>query len=363
MSKARELANLGNAYSDGALSNRNMVINGKMSISQRYGTASTSVHGSSVFAVDRFNCFGPTSGSTSTAQQVTDSPFGFSNSLKYTCGTGLAVTGGDYAQILHIIEGNNIAHLGWGSADAANVTVSFWVKSSLTGTFSFGVQNSNGSRSYVAQYSIVTANTWEYKTITISGDTSGVWASDNTAGMRLTWDMGFGYGATSTVDAWQAGDVHYVSGNVKVNENSGATFYLTGVQCEIGDTATPFEHRSYGDELARCQRYYQRIGNNDGSNTHLMVGGVEGASIHVVSRALATVMRANPSATLGDAVRAYSAASLVQTVSSFSTRSSRDIACLSCTVTGTSTTGQSAVLYGADAINSTGRYIELDAEL
>ena len=258
-SKARELANLGNAYSDGALSNRNLVINGAMAISQRYGTAASSLGGSSVFSVDRFNCFGPSASSTSTAQQVTDTPAGFKNSLKYSCGTGLSVTGGDYAQITQIMEGNNVAHLKWGTVDALGVTVSFWVKSSLTGTFSFGVQNGPTNRSYVAQYTIGIANTWEYKTITIAGDTSGTWASDNTPAMRLVWDMGFGYGTTATVDAWQAGDVHYVAGNVKVNETSGATFYITGVQLEVGDTATPFEHRSYGDELARCQRYFERL--------------------------------------------------------------------------------------------------------
>ena len=258
MSKARELANLGNAYSDGALSNRNMLVNGAMAISQRYGTAASNLGGSSVFSVDRFNCFGPSASSTSTAQQVTDTPAGFKNSLKYTCGTGLSVTGGDYAQITQIMEGNNVAHLKWGTVDALGVTVSFWVKSSLTGTFSFGVQNGPTNRSYVAQYTIGIANTWEYKTITIAGDTSGTWASDNTPAMRLVWDMGFGYGTTATVDAWQAGDVHYVAGNVKVNETSGATFYITGVQLEVGDTATPFEHRSYGDELQRCQRYYWR---------------------------------------------------------------------------------------------------------
>ena len=258
-SKAFELAKLGNAYSDGALSNRNLIINGGLTISQRYGTSASNLGGSSVFSVDRFNCFGPAASSTSTGQQVTDTPAGFKNSLKYTCGTGLSVTSGDYAQIQQTLEGNNTAHLKWGTSDAQDIVVSFWVKSSLTGTFAFNIQNGGFSRSYVAQYQINAANTWEYKTITVAGDTSGTWATDNTASLRIIWDMGFGYGTTSTVDAWQAGDVHYVSGNVKVNETSGATFYLTGVQLEVGDTATPFEHRSYGQELALCQRYYEQI--------------------------------------------------------------------------------------------------------
>ena len=305
MSKARELANLGNAYSDGALSNRNLIINGGMAISQRYGTASSNLGGSSVFAVDRFNCFGPSASSTSTAQQVTDTPAGFKNSLKYTCGTGLSVTGGDYAQITQIVEGNNVAHLKWGTSDASDVTVSFWVKSSLTGTFSFGVQNGPTNRSYVAQYTVSTANTWEYKSITIGGDTSGTWASDNAAAMRLVWDMGFGYGATSTVDAWQAGDVHYVAGNVKVNETSGATFYITGVQLEVGDTATPFEHRSYGDELARCQRYYCHSNNLSGPpNVNVSAYSQTGIAVDIEDAALTsvtfpTMMRVVPTMVVG----------------------------------------------------------------
>ena len=144
---------------------------------------------------------------------------------------------------------------------------------------------------------------------------------------------------------------------------SGDYIEVRNLQVERGKVATPFEHRSYGEELALCQRYFQRLGNNDGSNTHLMVGSAEATNVYVVSRSLLTTMRAVPTISLGNAVRAFTATAGVVTVSSFSTRCSRDIACISANVTGSSTIGNAAVLYGADAINSTGKYIELDAEL
>jgi hypothetical protein len=321
MSKARGLADLGNAYSDGALSNRNMVINGGYTISQRYGAAASNLSGSSVFAVDRFNCFGPSASSTSTAQQVTDTPAGFKNSLKYSCGTGLAVTGSDYAQITQILEGNNTAHLKWGTADAQDVTVSFWAKSSLTGTFSFHINNGAQNRSYVAQYTIAVANTWEYKTISVSGDTSGTWPSDNTAVIRLVWDMGFGSGVTATVDTWQAGSLHYVAGNVKVNETSGATFFITGVQLEVGDTATPFEHRSYGQELALCHRYYWLTDDGPAASA-LKYTANTGAGQFNSAISAPTTMRAVPTITIGGTVIYTNAGALTAgaSVSSITTR-------------------------------------------
>ena len=243
----------------GGSDTKNLIINGAMQVAQR-GASSVSLSGSSAFSADRFACYGPSSGSTSTVEQSSDAPTGFSKSIKYTCGTGQSVTGGDYAQITQQVEGYNTAYLNWGTSNAQYVTVSFWVKSSLTGTFAFNVQNATPNRTYVAQYTINSANTWEYKTINIAGDTSGTWETTNLQGIRVIWDMGFGYGTTSTVNAWQSGDVHYVSGNVKVNETSGATFYLTGVQLEVGSVATEFEHRSYGEELALCQRYYEKNG-------------------------------------------------------------------------------------------------------
>ena len=282
----------------GGSDTKNLIINGAMQVAQR-GASSVSLSGSSAFSADRFACYGPSSGSTSTVEQSSDAPTGFSKSIKYTCGTGQSVTGGDYAQITQQVEGYNTAYLNWGTSNAQYVTVSFWVKSSLTGTFAFNVQNATPNRTYVAQYTINSANTWEYKTINIAGDTSGTWETTNLQGIRVIWDMGFGYGTTSTVNAWQSGDVHYVSGNVKVNETSGATFYLTGVQLEVGNVATPFEHRSYGEELALCQRYYERSNTSGTAGTHrIAINKAQTSSNYYFAIPYAVTKRAMPTITI-----------------------------------------------------------------
>jgi hypothetical protein len=252
MSNAREIAQLGSVSSG----RKNIIINGDMRIDQRNNGGSVALSGSAKFSADRFTCYGPASGSTSTAQQVADAPAGFTNSLKYSCGTGVSVTGSDYASFVQGIEGYNSAHLNWGTSDAKNVVLSFWVKSTLTGDFSINVQNNGNARSFVTQYTINSANTWEHKTIQIAGDTSGTWLTNNGVGIYVNWDMGFGYGSTATADSWQSGDFRYITGSVKINETSGASLNITGVQLEVGSVATEFEHRSYGEELALCQRYY-----------------------------------------------------------------------------------------------------------
>jgi hypothetical protein len=236
---------------------KNRIINGAMVIDQRNAGASVSLTGSSVFPVDRMLCFGRASGLGVTGQRSTVAPAGFINSLLYTATTGTAPTGSDYAGIAQNIEGFNIADLGWGTANAQTVTLSFWVRSSVTGTYPFSVHNNAFNRSYVSTYTVNSANAWEYKTITIVGDTSGTWLTDNGVGMRLVWDMGYGFGTTATANAWQAGDLYSLSGNVKLISNAGATFYITGVQLEKGSTATSFDYRPYGTELALCQRYYE----------------------------------------------------------------------------------------------------------
>jgi hypothetical protein len=235
---------------------RNRIINGAMMIDQRNAGASVSLGGSSVWPVDRMLCFGRASGVGMTGQRSTVAPAGFTGSLLFTATTGATPVSGDYPGISQNIEGFNTADFGWGTSNPQTVTLSFWVRSSVTGTYGFAVQNSAQNRSYVAQYAINSANTWEYKTITITGDTSGTWLTDNNVGARLTWDMGFGFGATATANTWQAGQLYSVTGNVKLGATAGATFYITGVQLEAGTAATQFENRLYGTELALCQRYY-----------------------------------------------------------------------------------------------------------
>lgn len=240
---------------------KNLIINGDMQIDQRNAGSSVTVpNGTPTFSVDRFRFAEGTSASSCTLQQVTDAPVGFTNSLKITVGTGGSATASQIAQLCHPIEGFNWAPLLYGSTNARTFTVQFWVKSSIPGIYCFSLFNSAGNRSYVAEYTINAANTWEYKTITVPGDTTGTWLVNNGVGAFINWDFGAGTDFNTTKNTW--GTTSYASRTTnQVNwiSNSGATFFITGVQLEIGKIATPFEYLNYGDELAMCQRYFTKI--------------------------------------------------------------------------------------------------------
>ena len=239
---------------------RNRIINGAMVIDQR--NAGAAVTTDSAFPVDRFTTYEDTDGAYS-AQRDTTAPTGFVNSLKWTTTTAdgsLSAT--QYAGIYQGIEGFNVADLGWGSANAKTVTLSFWVRSSLTGTFGGSFRNNANNRSYPFTYSISVADTWEQKTVTVSGDTSGTWTTDNTAGIKLFFSLGVGTTYSGTAGAWAGSNFLSATGAVSVIGTLNATFYITGVQLEAGTTATPFEQRLYGTELALCQRYYYKHTNN-----------------------------------------------------------------------------------------------------
>jgi len=234
---------------------KNRIINGAMVIDQRNNGASvTPTDGQ--FSVDRWK-MSLAQASKLSVQRSTVAPTGFVNSLLATSLSAYSLLTGDTFGIYQPIEGFNVADLGWGTANAQTVTVSFWVRSSLTGTYSVAVYNSAANRSCAVSYTINAANTWEYKTVTIAGDTSGTWTTDNTAGIQVRWDLGSGAtfgGATSGV--WNAGLKVAVTGQTSVVGTNGATFYITGVQLEKGIVSTPFDFRPYGTELALCQRYY-----------------------------------------------------------------------------------------------------------
>jgi hypothetical protein len=238
---------------------KNRIINGAMVIDQRNAGATLTLSGSSQFAVDRFVASKDTAGATCTAQRSTTSTIGFSNSFLWTTTTGATSGASDESIIWQNIEGFNVADLAWGTASAATVTLSFWVRSSLTGTFGVAFRSPSGSRNYVSSYTINSANTFEYKTITVAGDTTGTWATDNSTGLRVNWDMGCGTSKSTTAGSWGAGNLPGLTGGVKVSQNTGATWYITGVQLEKGSTATSFDYRPYGTELQLCQRYYYRI--------------------------------------------------------------------------------------------------------
>ena len=238
---------------------KNRIINGDMRIDQRNAGASINPTDGQ-FSVDRFMIFRSVT-SKLTAQQNAGSvtpPAGFTNYLGITSSSAYTVTSSDYFMICQRIEGFNIADLAWGTANAKTVTLSFWVRSSLTGTFGASIQNGSQNRAYPFTYTISSANTWEQKTITIAGDTTGTWSTTNTEGLGLYIGLGMGTTYSGTAGAWASSTYYSATGATSVVGTNGATFYITGVQLEVGSTATPFERRMYGTELALCQRYYEK---------------------------------------------------------------------------------------------------------
>lgn len=244
------------AFNSNGLFFRNRIINGDMRIDQRNAGASVTFD-NNVFPVDRFRGLTNLS-SKATAQQSSVVPTGFVNSVLVTSSSAYSLAAGDYFGIGQRIEGTNISDLGWGTASARAVTLSFWVRSSLTGTFGGALSNSNGTRSYPFTYSISVADTWEYKTITVPGDTSGTWLTTNGSGIQLVISLGTGATLSGTAGAWAGANYFSATGAVSVISTNGATFYITGVQLETGSVATPFERRPFGTELMLCQRYYEK---------------------------------------------------------------------------------------------------------
>ena len=261
MSRQSELAELSRVYDSSALSNRRLTINGAMNVAQR-GTSTTGVGDGTAgyLTVDRFRfqkAGSPTARYTMT--QNSDSPDGFSNSLKLEVTTAdTSVGASEHQYIDQFIEAQDIQHLAWDtSSSGKSVTLSFYVKCSTAQTFAVDLINEDNSRYFNTTYAVSSANTWEYKTITIPADASNGFNDDNGRGLRIRWSLAAGSNLTdgSVSTAW-SGTQHTATNH----ENTwigatGRTWQLTGVQLELGDTATPFEHRSYGDELRRCQRY------------------------------------------------------------------------------------------------------------
>jgi hypothetical protein len=196
-------------------------------------------------------------------------PAGFTNYMGFTSLSAYSITSGDIFGIAQNIEGFNVADLGWGTANAQAVTLSFWVRSSLTGTFGGSFRNSASSRSYPISYTISSANTWEQKSITVAGDTSGTWLTTNGIGILLFLSLGSGSTYSGTAGSWSGSVYTSATGATSVVGTNGATFYVTGVQLEKGSTATSFDYRPYGTELQLCQRYYWRQG---GSNAYQYFG-------------------------------------------------------------------------------------------
>jgi len=240
---------------------KNRIINGAMMIDQRKAGASVtaSTVGAFTYTLDRF-AYAASQASKFTIQQNAGSvslPAGFVSYLGATVGAAANVTVGanDYFSLNQIIEGFNISDLGWGTANAQSVTLTFKVYSSLTGTFG-GVLSNNTGYSYPFTYSISSANTWTTISVTVTGPTSGTWLANNGTGIRVIWDLGTGSSGRGTAGAWASTAYIGATGATNWISTNSATFYITGVQLEKGSTATSFDYRPYGTELQLCQRYY-----------------------------------------------------------------------------------------------------------
>lgn len=243
---------------------KNRIINGQMQIDQRNAGASVTQSTSLTYVTDRFAVVGSVA-SKFTAQQSSTAATGFINSLLCTSSSAYTVGASEDFSVRHYIEGLNVSDLAWGTASASTVTLSFWVRSSLTGTFGGSIANSAQDRFYVFSYTINSANTWEQKTITIAGDTTGTWLTTNGIGIRLFWSLGSGATVSGTAGSWGSTFYRNATGATNIVGTNGATFYITGVQLEKGNTATSFDVRPYGTELALCQRYFSKIGGVSGS--------------------------------------------------------------------------------------------------
>jgi hypothetical protein len=291
---------------------KNRIINGAMVISQRNGTSSvTPADGD--YTLDRWAA-SVTQSSKFTVQQNAGSvtpPVGFSNYLGCTSSSAYSVGSGDYFAIQQKIEGFNFADCGWGTANAKTITISAWVYSSLTGTFGGSLVNSSLNRSYPFTYTISSANTWTQISVTIAGDTTGTWVgATNGVGVRVYFSLGAGSTYSGTAGAWNGNWNLSATGATSVVGTNGATFYITGVQLEVGSSATGYEYVNYQTSLANCQRYYQKsyeIGTVPATATGTGVtgsagtqGATTGSEVNTGAMRYQVSMRTNPTVTIYD---------------------------------------------------------------
>jgi hypothetical protein len=295
---------------------RNKIINGACVIDQRNNGSAVTANGA--YPIDRFYIEYSMDGAYSAVRDTT-APTGFINSLKFTTTTADAsLSASQYIVCAQPIEGLNCTDLNWGAAAASAgqtaqpVTLSFWTRSSLTGTFGGSLKNSGSSRSYPFSYTISSANTWEQKSITIAGDTSGTWLTTNGLGINLLFSLGAGSNFVGTAGAWAGANYLTSTGATSVIGTLNATWAVTGVQLEAGTTASPFEYRQYGTELALCQRYCWVTSNSSGDGTAFGNGYVYSSGGARIQVSYPVTMRSKPTLTAS----AYTTWQLASTASS-----------------------------------------------
>ena len=271
---------------------KNRIINGAMLIDQRNAGASVNNTTTDAFSCDRFVFSGTSAAKFRVSQSFPGATLaGFAQALQMYSLAATSVAAGNYYYVAQRIEGFNTADLNWGTSSAQTVTLSFWVYSSLTGTFGGAITNAALDRSYPFSYTINAANTWEKKTITIAGDTTGTWVgATNGTGMNVYFSMGTGSTYTGTANAWATGLYLAPTGSTNFVSTNAATMYLTGVQLEKGSQATSFDFRPYTTELQLCQRYcYKNLSGN-------FAGYQSGTANLEATIPIPVSMRATPSA-------------------------------------------------------------------
>ena len=278
---------------------RNKIINGGMAISQRGTSAISNLGQVNTYGTDRWHAYGSAT-SKMTITQSTTNPTGqgFSNSTLITSSAATTPDSGHFYGVRQYIEGSNMADLAWGTSGAKPIVVSFWVRSSIAGTYSFALFNSGNNRALISTYTISAVDTWEKKTIYINaGETTGTWETGNGIGTSVWFDLGSGTAANGTANVWNTSLLTRTSGSVNWIGTSGATFYITGVQLEQNYQPTPFEQRPIGVELALCQRYYYRRGGGVGGVvSDIYLSGYQPASTNIIFSHFHPVeMRATPS--------------------------------------------------------------------
>jgi hypothetical protein len=368
MTRARDLANVADDVSTGtvvttaspSLGRRNLIINGAMQVAQR-GTSFTGLGVGTSYQLDRwqFNEAG-TSDARFTVTQDTDAPSGFARSYKVdvtTADTG--ITGNEAQRLRTRLEGQDLQQLAFGTSDAKSMTLSFWVKSNKTGQYSAMVYNQHADtdRKNYKGYTIDSADTWEYKTITYEGDTDSTAAfdNDNTSGMIVWWNLSAGDGYIGSTTGWHSGTPEAVTGQVNLADSTSNYWQITGVQLEVGSVATPFEHRSYGEELALCQRYYYRM--TAENSTSIASGLCYNSTDMYAPFVFIQEMRAAPSFSTLNSFRYYKPSTSDQGATTGMSNISKQSGRIS--VTGSVTTGNATWFQ----LFASGDYFELDAEL
>jgi hypothetical protein len=349
---------------------KNRIINGDMGIDQRNAGASYAQINNQ-YNLDRWKGFSYAGSAVTgkyTVQQnagAVTSPVGFVNYLGVTSSATTADAATNIFGVAQSIEGLNMADFGWGTANAVTVTVSFWVRSSLTGTFGGAIQNSAANRSYPFTYTISSANTWEQKSVTIAGDTSGTWLTTNGLGLQIIFGFGVGSTYSASAGSWAAGNYYSATGATSVVGTNGATFYITGVQLEQNTSATPFERRLYNQELANCQRYYNRWSGANCPSIGIAQAVATGSNAPVARRfswANPVDFRAQPTMGYGGSLQIYTAglSNLVFTAYN-GTTSNKNIISFDANSTSSGTSGQSVMLIIDSA--SAANYFDASAEL